>query len=180
MMLLPCSKITNDISFLIGEKKNKQVNSLFYFRGPTWSYLCLQSWPLTLTHVTPGTTAVFSLFLPLSTQRHRVSRPQRSLSSNLPMRTLAPSRAVSLSSSLSFHLSLVFLERPMENGAAPTQRLSFSSAALFYFQRVLHCLKLHAFSVGLFILLSFTGLWTPKKTKLGHGLWCTLSITQSW
>ena len=30
----------------------------------------------------------------------------------------------------------------------------------------LHCLKLHAFSVGLFISLSFTGLWTPRRQKL--------------
>lgn len=71
-MLLLCSKITNDISFLIGGKKKKKGNSLLYFRGPTWSYLCLQSWPLTLTHATPGTAAVFSLFLPLSTQGHCV------------------------------------------------------------------------------------------------------------
>lgn len=168
------------LSFLIGGKKKKKRKFLILLQRTSWyvslpavltsdPYMPHQAQQLCLLPVPPIVPQGHCVDLELA-----VPSPESLSSLTSPRRCSLP--ACCLSPPLSHFIeALCPSSVPWKMQLLPINLVILSSAPLFYFQRVFTAWNCH-FSRPVYFSF-FHWSMNPKKTKLGHGLWCTLSIS---
>lgn len=182
-MLLPCSKITNDISFLIGGKKKKKKEIPYSTSEDLRDRIfacCPDLWPLPMPHQAQQLSSPCSSHCPL-----RVTVWTSSLLSRAPEISLQqPPHADAHSPACCLSLLLSLISSKPCVPQVSHGKCSYSHINLV----ILFCcfiLLSKSFSLPEITCIFsrpvyfsfFHWSMNPKKTKLGHGLWCTLSIS---